>query len=154
MRDKNRAKDGLGLRVDFCNLSGLNVNPGHEDRDANDILGHLDGTCSVLEMMIALSRRCDQELMYDFDKGDRTYVWFWEMIDNLGLSGMSDGKFDPAKYDKIIDRFLNRTYDFDGQGGLFWIPGVKEDLRNVEIWYQLNWYLSSKITYDFDEFLA
>ena len=140
-RDDSRAKDGLGLRAEYCSL--LN-------RDLPDVYGHLDGNCSVLEMLIALARRWDYDLVYDFDLGDRSYIWFWEMIDNLRLGFMKDGRFDGEMYDEIISHFLNREYCKDGLGGLFYIPGIDKDMREAEIWTQLNWYILYKDPVSFD----
>ncbi len=136
LRDENRAKDGLGLRSDFCRYEGW---------DSPDIYGHLDGRCSILEMMIALAKRCDSDLMYDFDEGDRTYKWFWEMIDSLGLGDMVDGSFDYDKFIRIIDIFLNRTYGTDGNGGLFYVKNCQKDLTKMEIWDQLNCYVIAEL---------
>lgn len=125
--DENRAEDGVDLRRRFSILNA-------------DIL---DGPCSILEMMIALAIRCEESIMDDTSKGDRTGQWFWGMINNLGLSGMTDANFD-RKYVKFcISRFLDRNYDPDGRGGLFRIRNCDIDLRNVEIWHQLCWYLDS-----------
>ena len=79
--------------------------------------------------------------MYDPNIGDRTEQWFWEMIVNLGLGGMMDDIFDVEHVEYIVDRFLNREYEPNGRGGLFFIRNCKYDLRRVEIWYQLCWYL-------------
>ena len=38
---------------------------------------------------------------------------------------------------------MNREYEPNGKGGLFTIRGCEEDLTEVEIWYQLNWYLNT-----------
>jgi hypothetical protein len=43
--------------------------------------------------------------------------------------------------DYVLDRFLDRDYEPDGRGGLFRVKHTDEDLRFVEIWYQMNWYL-------------
>ena len=75
--------------------------------------------------------------------GDRTGYWFWLMIDNLGLGNMVNSQFDSTKVDNIIDNFLNRTYEKNGKGGLFTIRNCDTDLRKVEIWYQLCWYLDT-----------
>lgn len=75
--------------------------------------------------------------------GDRTRHWFWIMLNNMGLGSMSNNRYDPYLTDEIIDRFLNREYDRDGKGGLFRIKDCKYDLRNVEIWCQLNWYINT-----------
>ena len=43
----------------------------------------------------------------------------------------------------IIDRFLDREFDPDGKGSLFWIPNCRFDLRDTEIWIQMLWYLDT-----------
>ena len=97
--------------------------------------------CSVLEMMIALSMRCEEQIMDDPDIGNRTGQWFWDMIDNLGLGNMSDSKFDSLYVDEVLQRFLNRDYKRNGEGGLFTINRRGLDMRSVEIWYQMCWHL-------------
>ena len=97
--------------------------------------------CSVLEMMIALAIRCEEHIMDDPDVGNRTGQWFWNMIMNLGLGSMTDDQFDKRYAEQVIERFLNREYEQDGEGGLFTVKHCKHDLRTVEIWYQMCWYL-------------
>ena len=62
------------------------------------------------------------------------------MINNLGLEPMYERHYNAGYVKNIIARFLNRDYFPNGLGGLFYIPGIKEDLRQVEIWYQMCWY--------------
>lgn len=131
-RDENRASDGIDLRYHYVCY-----------QNRRDLERYLDGPCSVLEMMIALAIRCETSIMDDPSKGDRTGQWFWGMIASLGLNGMYDGRFDRAYVQEVISRFLNREYEPNGRGGLFTIRGGNYDLRNVEIWYQLCWYLDS-----------
>ena len=38
---------------------------------------------------------------------------------------------------------MNRTYSPDGDGGLFTVRNCDRDLRNVEIWIQMCWYLDT-----------
>lgn len=130
-RDENRADDGISLRYRFS----LDYN-GVDNAD-----DYISGPCSVLEMMVALAIRCEENIMDDPRVGDRTGQWFWGMIGNLGLSAMDDIRFDKALVDDIIDKFLNREYEADGRGGLFRIKHCDHDLRKVEIWYQLCWFL-------------
>lgn len=134
-RDENRAQDGLDLRCRFASMN--NYNP--------DIAYEIDGPCSVLEMMIALAIRCEETIMDDPKKGDRTVQWFWIMINNLGLSDQTDGRFDKIFVTEAIQKFLNREYAPDGRGSLFRIRNCRKDLRKVEIWCQLNWYLDTFI---------
>lgn len=126
--DENRAHDGIDLRYRFAQVSDI-------DRNL------LRGPCSVLEMMIAIAIRCEENIMDDTRYGNRTDQWFWSMINNLGLKGMWNDNFDEEEANRIIQRFLNRDYEPDGKGGLFTVPNCKRDLRDVEIWYQLQWYL-------------
>lgn len=81
--------------------------------------------------------------MDDPNVGNRTAQWFWSMINNLDLGSMTDSRFDKRFVDERLDIFLNRKYEPDGKGGLFRIRGCDRDLRTVEIWYQLCWYLDS-----------
>lgn len=132
-KDRNRAEDGIALRRRFTTACGY-----------EDMSRYLyTRPCSVLEMMVALAIRCEENIMDDARVGDRTAQWFWGMIQNLGLGSMKDISFDQQFVEDRIDRFLNREYDSDGRGGLFTIRHCSRDLRKVEIWYQLCWYLDS-----------
>lgn len=134
-RDQNRAEDGMDLRYRYAlQCDRYNYEP---------ILDCLTGPCSVLEMMVALAIQCEESIMDDPSIGDRTSQWFWGMIANLGLGGMYDERFDRQYVDETIERFLNRDYEPDGTGGLFKIRHCDVDLRDVEIWYQLCWYLDT-----------
>ena len=132
-RDENRAEDGISLRYRFINYC--------DDIDYAESC--LDGPCSVLEMMVALAIRCEEDIMDDPNVGERTGQWFWGMIVNLGLGSMTDDRFDKYLVDEIIDRFLDREYEPNGKGGLFTVRHTDRDLRDVEIWYQMCWYLDS-----------
>lgn len=130
--DENRAEDGIALRYRFCLF-----------HDCEDLECYLDGPCSVLEMMVALAIRCEERIMTDPEKGDRTAQWFWNMINSLGLSAMTDYNFNEWLVNDVITRFLNREYDPDGKGGLFTIKRWNRDARDIEIWRQLLAYLNT-----------
>ena len=135
--DGNRAEDGIDLRYRFAY---------EKDYDQRLIAAQLDNRpCSVLEMMIALSVRCEEHIMDDPDVGNRTGQWFWNMIVSLGLGSMTNSNFDRKYVDIVIDRFLNRTYDRNGKGGLFTVSRSRRDLRHVDIWYQMCLYLDEII---------
>ena len=135
-KDKNRAKDGEDLRYRFALARYYDVDPDY----ITDLLD--DRACSVLEMMVALASRCE-ETMDDPGMGDRTGQWFWGMIVSLGLGSMTDDLYDDEYVGQVLDRFMDRQYEPNGKGGLFTIRNFDRDLRTVEIWYQLCWYLDS-----------
>lgn len=75
--------------------------------------------------------------------GNRTGQWFWGMITNLGLGSITDDQFDKRYVDTVVTTFLSRKYERNGKGGLFTIRGCNRDLRKIDIWKQLCWYLDS-----------
>jgi hypothetical protein len=131
--DDNRSADGIDLRYRF----------GYEKSYDNRIIAQLldDHPCSVLEMMIALSMRCEENIMANPEVGNRLGQWFWDMLRNLGLIRMDDEHFDQDYVRYRINRMLDREYESNGEGGLFVVKNARRDLRSVEIWYQACWYL-------------
>ena len=136
--DENRAEDGISLRYRFARLQT------HEDL-VNAVAGMLIGPCSVLEMMVALAIRCEEDIMDDTAYGDRTRQWFWNMIVSLGLGSMTDDRFDRKTAEQIITNFLHRRYEPNGKGGLFTVRNSPVDMRTIEIYVQQNHYLNSKM---------
>lgn len=133
--DGNRAADGENLRYRF----GREV--GYHD---SVIASELDNCpCSVLEMMVALAVRMEEHIMEDEELGDRTGQWFWNMIVSLGLGSMTDVRYDSDRVEDILQRFMDRRFKRDGSGSLFTIEGTRQDMRNVEIWYQMCMYLDT-----------
>lgn len=129
--DCNRAADGMDLREVF------------KAKRSYSSYSSIEGPCTVLEMLIGLSKRIENEIMWNPSKGDRTVSWFWELIRNLKLGGFDDEHIDPRDaifINKKLDVFLNRTYSESGKGGLFPLKSGCLDQRNVEIWYQMNSY--------------
>lgn len=124
-RDANRASDGIQLRYRF------------DERES------IQGPCNVLEMMVALALRCEETIMDNTAYGNRTAQWFWTMVNSLGLSHMTDSRYDEPYVAEVIDIFLNREYEPNGKGGLVTIRNCDRDLRDVEIWIQMLWYLNT-----------
>ena len=135
--DSNRAYDGIELRYRF----------GYENGYKSDFIDKYldDGPCSVLEMMVALSFRVEEQIMDDSKYGNRTGQWFWNMIVSLGLGGMSNSHFNEKQACHIVYSFLDRNYEPNGKGGLFTLENCTYDLRDVEIWTQCMWYLNEII---------
>jgi hypothetical protein len=124
--DDNRAEDGKELRKEFIFQAEIPDDP--EWRTLID--------CSVLEMLIAFARRAN------FQDDTPTEDWFWEFIANLGLIELTDtSDFDEDYVDLVLAEFIWRTYDSNGNGGLFPIKNPLDDQREIEVWYQFCGYL-------------
>jgi len=128
--DKNRAADGLALRDEY--FLGEDV---------------LHRPCSVLEMLIAMARRCEYDIMYDPQLGDQTGKWLFIMLDNAGLLAFDNDHFDVDAVSFIVFRILDRMYDPSGEGSFFPLEHPMEDMRHVEIWSQLNRYLDENFVF-------
>lgn len=125
--DDNRAEDGRDLRVEF--LTDTKVDRVEQ--------GWLELGCSMLELLVGLSRRLA------FEAEGEPSVWFWQLIENLGLEKYNDNVLDHSeeRIDDILNQVIWRTYKRNGQGGLFPLRRAAEDQREVEIWYQLSAYV-------------
>jgi hypothetical protein len=129
--DSNRAADGEELRWRYVYEGG-----------GNKYILEWEEPCTVLEMMIALCFHMNN-IMENSDDEYTVAYWFWMMISNLELDGMNDSKFNTAKVKDSIFRFMNREYEPDGKGNIIRIEDCKSDLRDVEIWWQMCWFLDS-----------
>jgi hypothetical protein len=124
--DDNRAEDGKDLRQQFIDEEELN--------NVDEVWMRLG--CSMLEMLIGLSRRLS------FEAGGKSRTWFWKLIENVNLDKYSDyTELPDSKIDDTLDRIIWRTYSNSGRGGLFPLKKTREDQRRIEIWYQLSAYL-------------
>lgn len=125
--DDNRLEDGRYLREEFV----------YEHRLLDVEHDWMELGCSMLEMMVGLSRRLffeDEHMSID--------LWFWHLMENLGLSSCTDrGGWSEQTVDEILDDVIWRTYDEDGRGGLFPLQDPPEDQRELELWYQMSEYL-------------
>ena len=143
--DRNRALDGIKLREEN---GGTGWQFDEIDR------------CSVLEMLIAMAIRCEDEIMAVNGMGDRTIEWFWIMLDNLELyslkleEDLADEVFEASAEDyihNILDVFTSRSYNYDGSnGGLFKVEKPRFDMRKADLWLQLNWWLTEHYNYECD----
>lgn len=132
-RDANRAEDGIELRYRFGLIHHIS------DPEIANALDLQD--CSVLEMMVALSLRIEEHIMQDSECGNRSGMWFWSMISNLGLHSMDDLDFCESYTYMILQKFMMREYGASGEGALFTVTKPTFDARNTEIWYQMCQYL-------------
>lgn len=132
--DKNRAQDGMELRVEFMNRYGRHGSALNR------------GPCSMLEFLVGLARKMSFIMCEDGSgTDDKTGYYFWKLIRNLRLLKLDDERYEALNGDffvqEAVDRVLLRTYDEDGDGGLFPLRRPCGDQRNVEIWYQMQYWL-------------
>lgn len=131
--DRNRIGDGVSLRYHFCAENGLPYSVADEYFDPDH--------CSVLEMMLALAEKAEDMFISNPDYSVQKI--FFDMLTSLGISSMVDWSFNDTFVRKRIEKFLRKEYLPNGSGGLFTIPNAPEDLRNVELWYQMCWYTNT-----------
>lgn len=135
--DENRGEDGKKLRDIF-----------NKERPNIGLSLCSDDPCTMLEMLIGLSFRMENELKggaYEMPVKE----CFWTLINNLDLFWCNDDEFKKWPTPKLVsDRIkilLERWYERDGHGGLFplkyKIMPVGKDQRQVEIWYQMSEWL-------------
>jgi hypothetical protein len=119
-RDRNRIEDALDLRTKF-------------------IPWNMSFPVSILEIMISMAIRIEDQIMVNTSDRDRTSDWFWLMMQNLGLRQQSDDLYDGDEYvDNILHDFNNRKYKRNGMGGLFVTTDQHQDMRKMELWYQMH----------------
>lgn len=131
--DENRAVDGVRLRWEFL-----------DEFKSDDVNGAFDCDCSVLEMMIALAIRCDNEYIGD-PRNPRPDQFFWKMCENLGLDQFKNqgfSKVKEAELDAVLQNWMHHNYDFRGNGGLFPVKKTERDHRKLEIWSQMMEFIS------------
>lgn len=125
--DDNRIQDAKDLRTEFMRKYSFDL--------------EFKSYVSVLEIIIAVSR------ILEFIAGGEAPDWAWRLIDNLRLNNYYDPltKRKRREIDDILEAFIWRTYERNGQGGFFPLIFPEEDQTKVEIWYQLNAYVKEII---------
>lgn len=134
--DANRESDGISLRYRFGYEKGL---------PDTRIASELDNTpVSVLEIMVALAFRIEEDIVGSEDYGNRTGKWFYYMLDGLHLTSMYDSNpnFDIGYINSRIETWLAREFYPNGNESPFYIQDPKEDLRTVDLWTQAMWFIT------------
>lgn len=132
-RDENRRLDGLNLRSIFAEKVGI---------PEDIVITNLNEPCTILEMMASLANRIEDTIMFDPDYGNRIDIWFKEMLDSLGLLDQTNYNFNRTWVDYRIQIFNNRQYEVNGRGSLFTSNDPNVDMRDMEIWYQMQQFIS------------
>jgi hypothetical protein len=126
--DDNRAEDGKCLRDEFV----METHIQDVDQDWMDL------DCSMLEMLIALSRRAS------FESSGETGDWFWHILRNLQIDRYSDLRYNTgvkADVNRVVERIIYRKYERNGDGGLFPLRNATKDQRKAELLEQMSLYL-------------
>lgn len=155
--DDNREVNGRMLRYYFD--SNKDDYASHDPAPC-----HIDGDfyeqtkgepCSILEMMIAFAKDIDTQYLYSTNS--RVFIWFWTMIEAMGLSSYTDGSWDThadfSGVDWILRSFNLNAHQIDEYGN--WIPTVKVfPIRNLEsfekvgsLWEQMQVWYNEQIDY-------
>lgn len=127
--DQNRIEDGLYLRNIF------------KEDAKNDNIGVLnENPCSVLEVLVALAIRIDEEYLGD-PNHPHPEIIFWEMFTNLGLDDFFNQDYDKEDVDYILENWMYRNYESNGDGSPFPLRQSEGDVRELEIWDHMQHYL-------------
>lgn len=127
--DENRALDGIELRYEFI----------HETGETEIDMTWMELECSFLEMLIALARRVA------FETDGYPAAWFGKFLENLEIVRYTDDIYEVSieeEINEVLDRVNQRTYSFEGVGGLFPLRNADRDQRVIEIWYQMSAYIN------------
>lgn len=130
--DENRAADGLHLRRMYDSVFETSI---EENNSAVP--------CTFLEFLIALAKRMN--FIASPPDEEHTADFFWMLLTNIGLSEMTDDRYwdlgGDERVNQTIDTVLERKYAPNGEGSLFPMQNPKADMRNVEVFYQMNYYI-------------
>lgn len=124
-------EDARELRILFYEWSG-------EDRDRDWI----DLDASVLEVLIALANRAG------FETSEAPGLWFFRFLENLGIKDYDDRRWtvwSEDRVDRIVERWIAREYNANGEGGIFPLKNPQRDQRDVELWYQMSAYVLERM---------
>ena len=133
--DQNRAEDGLELRQDF----------EYETGEYLDKTSGLMPKCTFFEMLAALSIRCENQLMRNVDAGDRTSKWFFEFLDNLGLTKYTVSKWKGHSGEEIRDIVED---EMSGRCIMFPLQKHVINQRNEQLWKQMTAYINENYIND------
>lgn len=129
--DDNRNGDGIYLRQLYT-----------EDTNRTIDVDLPDDISTVLEFLIALADRTDGATSHVQSTG----YWFHMFMINMGLGDpdyyISHGTLDTEYVDICVNRLLSHQYSYNGtNGGLFVMDNPPKDLRKIEFWWQLQYWV-------------
>ena len=152
--DNNRANDASTLRERW--LDNIRVKDERLKQEyANDVVVT---PISVLEVLIALCVKVEDQILANPDVDYIAAKLFWELMDNLVKYGtfgtaykkasdiLTDEKWCTFTEDAMkasIKKVVTRTYHEDGRGGLFPIDKCKTNQRKMHLWANCMYYIST-----------
>ena len=136
--DENRIADAEDLRMEWA--QSQTDNEQEQDLLAYGIDMEMEDSCSMMELLVILSRMMAYEMMEsEYEAG--TGKWFKEMLGNSGLDEMTNELFDVDRTGDILLTINLRKFGRDGEGGFFPLVYAVRDQRKIEIMDQMNDYL-------------
>ncbi len=132
--DGNRVEDAREIRQEYLK----------QHRDQYRTTDWLEMDASMFEILMGIAQR--MAFKTDISPG----VWFWKLIENLGLEICTDSNWDSYARKKVYlasTKVIERTYLPNGHGGLFPLNDPQEDQRTIELWLQMNAYLWERMPY-------
>lgn len=134
--DDNRAAEGQELRFEFCRIRNIQL-----PADRREVTAY---PATLLEVLVALCRHADHM------STPSIYEWFEKMLVNLDLFRYEDDAVGPRELSRIrrvLHMMNNRTYKWNGEGSLFPLKIPTNDMRKVELWFQMAAYMTENMLY-------
>lgn len=128
-RDINRSIDGSKWKKKY-------PIPHRFLEEKEEIQEFFDKEVSVLEVLLGLALRVDQEITGEMSEEDHPEAFFMEMMRNLKLSELSEREIRTK-----MTRWMNGTYKKNGEGTPFPVKNKVVDQREREIWDQMQAYI-------------
>lgn len=132
--DNNRISDAKSMREEIIS---------NEYRTSRiDATVVSDRYISVLEVLIALARRMENDILCDpMEEIDHTSDHFWVFLRNLDIEKYSNDNYKELNIRDKVEKWVRREYGKDGFGSIFPMKKPRNDMRKIEIWDQLGDYV-------------
>lgn len=143
-KDGNRVSDALSAREDWMVTHFFGRSSSASVRNKVHAEKMYGWAPNCLEILLYLAERLESTFTGEsgLAQMELTAQWFWLMLRNIGLAQIGDDVYTPTVAKEILDRWIFLEYQPDGTGGCF-ILNDHGDMRQIEIWYQAQWYYAS-----------
>lgn len=152
--DENRAKDGEYLRKRFMESDRIYrdaLRNEFEDMkskgiDPNVFHWFYVKPCSCLEMMVALAIKIEYDFM-SLPGEENIPKWFWGFVSNIGIGPYNPDINDMRYVEERINKWLNRRYLTNGEGGIFVVHSDGFDMPKLELRKQMYAVINENISF-------